>query len=403
MRSLLITTSAGLALTCAAAAQRLAAYDPMTATMVECQPASIVLPGPVPPLMAYPQVPPLPMVAVPAGDSTFDNMRGFHWVTNGAVLAAQPTPQFPPAGPIPPVMPIPLPVLAAIGGGPVTGIALDAVAGVMYLTGAVGVTIGVAPVPGMPVLVPPFPVPFLTGPITGLEWDSMTGTLIACDAAAVTYTYLPGGIPAGPPAPPPMALLAMATDVALDRTLAPNAFGLRSLYVLAGPAYYDVRDPAPIPQPVGMPMCQGLAFLNHPASQKPLGPCVCPATTYPGAGPTTNSVMTSGNAGWAVQVVGLPPGFPVIFGFDVAGFIPFFPIINPPVGCGLGLTLTGSTLFFVGVADPFGTAAFPVPLIPPSFPLGTGPIFNQNATFCAADPAFNLVLTPMQTIYSCAP
>ncbi len=395
--------AAATMLTCAIPAQRVAAYTPAAATISECQPASPLFPAPLPPLLIYPQVPALPVMAAPAGDSTFDNTLGYHWVTNGAILAAQPTPLFPPLGPIPPAVPIPAAVLGAIGGGPVTGIAIDSVAGIMYLVGAPGITIGVAPVPGMPVLVPPFPLlfPFI-GPITGLEWDSMTGTLYAVNAAGVVYNYFPGGAPAAPPLPPPILMPGMATDVALDRTLAANAAGLRPLYVLAGPAYFDVRLPAPILQPVGGPG-QGLAFMNHPATNMPGGPCICPGTPYPAALPTTTSVMTNANLAWGVSMAGLPPGFPVIFGFEVGAFIPFFPVINPPVGCGIGLTLGPTTLLFTGVAGPGGVATFPVPLVPPAFFLGAPPVWNQNATLCAADPTFGLVLSPMQSVYSCAP
>lgn len=404
MRNLFLTTSAVVAIVCVAPAQRLAAYDPMVGLLSECQPANILLPVPVPPVVGYPQMPPLPPMPAPAGDSTFDNTVGHHWVTNGAILAAQPTPTFAPLAPVPLPMAIPLPVLGAIGGGPVTGIAIDSVAGVMYLTGMPGITIGVAPVPGLPVIVPPFPLPFATlAPITGLEWDSVAGTLIAVDGAGVTYTFFPGGLPAAPPMLPPFPLGPMATDVALDRTMAANAFGLRPLYVLAGPAYFDVRDPAPVPQPAGPPMGQGLAFLNHSASNMPGAVCPCPATAYPVVGPTTTSVMTFGNAAWGGTMTGLPPFFPVAFGFDVGGFLPGFPVINPPVGCGLGLTLSGTTLIATVTADAFGTAVLPMPLTPPFFALGTGPFFMQNATLCPADPTFGIVLTPVHTLYACAP
>lgn len=401
MRTLLLAATAATAISCAATAQRLAAYDPTIATIAECQPGTALLPGPVPPLLIYPQVPPMPPMPFPAGDSTFDNTLGYHLVTNGAILAAQPTPQFPPLGPLPPPLPIPAAVLAMVG-GVVTGIAIDSVAGVLYMIGPGGMAVGVA-LPALVVVVPPFPLPFpVLGPVTGLEWDSVTATLIAVDAVGVTYTYFPGGGPAAPPLPPPIPL-PVCTDVAIDRTLALNAFGFRSLYVLSGPAYFDVNDPAPIPQPTGLPMGQGLAFLNHPASNMPGATCPCPGTPYPAAGPTTNGPMTNLNAGWGVTVTGLPPGFPVVFGFDLAGFLPGFPIINPPVGCGLGLTLTGSTLLFGGAADPFGVATFVAPLVPPAFGLGTGPFYNQNATLCAADPTFGIVLTPVQSVYSCAP
>ncbi len=395
---------AGLALAGAVQAQRLAVYDPAAALLAECQPANVLLPAPLPPLLVYPQLPALPLIPPPAGDSTFDNTIGCHWVCNGALLAAQPTPMFPPLAPIPPAVPIPAAILGAIGGGPVTGIALDSVAGILFLTGAPGITIGVAPVPGLPVLVPPFAMPFLPvmPPFTGLEWDSVAGTLIYCDMGGTTYTVFPGGVPAAPPMPPlaPM-VFGPVTDIALDRTLAVNPFGMRSLYAQGvGGGYIDVRDPGAMPQP-SVPG-QGIAWINHPASNLPGATCLCPGTGYPAPGPSTTGPMTNLNATWGVTMTGLPPGFPVVFGFDIAGFLPGFPLVNG-VGCGLGLTLGPSTLLFSGVADPFGVATFLAPLVPPAFVLGTGPFFNQNATFCTTDPVLGLVLSPVQTVWSCAP
>jgi hypothetical protein len=246
---------------------------------------------------------------------------------------------------------------------------------------------------GSPVIVTP--------PMTGLEWDSATGVLFLCDAGGVTYPTFPGGVPAAPPTPPFPPMILPVTDVAIDHTMAPNAFGLRSLYALAAPGFYiDVYDAAAIPQPA-LPG-QGLAWMNHPASNMPGATCICPGTGYPAPGPSTTSVMTNLNPAWGVTMTGLPPGFPVIFGFDILGFLPGFPLING-VGCGLGLTLGPSTLLFAGAADPFGVATFPVPLVPPSFVLGTGPFFNQNATFCTTDPVLGMVLSPVQTVWSCAP
>ena len=403
MRHVPLCLLSALALGSAIQAQRLATYVPAGALIAELQPPTPLFPGPVPPGLVYPQVPAMPLMPAPAGDSTFNNLVGYHWVTNGAIMAAQPTPMFPPLGPVPAAFPIPPAVLAAIGGGPVTAIALDAVGGIMWLAGAPGIVIGVAPVPAMPVMVPPFPIPLLAPPCTGLDWDSATGSLYAVNGLGVTYNFTPAGLPLAPPLVPPVVLPGMAGDVAIDRTLRLNAFGLRPLYVTAGAMVLDVRELLPIMFPTGPAPAQGLAFINHPATNMPGGPCICPGTPYPAGGPTTTSVMTNLNAAWGVTVTGLPPGFPVIFGFDLAGFLPGFPVINPPVGCGLGLTLTGSTLFFSGAADPFGVATLAVPLTPPAFLLGTGPFYNQNATLCAADPTFGLVLTPVQSVYACAP
>jgi len=374
-------------------AQRLAAYTPAVGAIAELQPPVPMLPAAVPPVAVYPQVPAMPVIAAPAGDATFDNRAGYTWVTNGALMVAQPTPTFPPVVPVPPPFPIPAAVIAMIGGGPVTGIAYDVVGGIMWLTSAPGITIGCAPVAGMPVIVPAFPLAFLTGPITGLEWDAMTGTLIACDAAGVVYTYFPGGFPAAPPILPPGILPGMATDVAIDRTLRLNGFGLRPLYMVAGPGYYDVNAPLGPFVPTGPVPAQGLAFINHPAANPPVGTCLCPGTGFPTQ--ATPGPMTAGNGAWGLGVGGLPPGWPVLFAFDFA-FLPGFPLVNA-VGCGLGLTAL--PIVIAVAADPAGNATLPLSLTPPVLPLGAGPFYNQNFTLCPADPVLGLVLTPTQSVY----
>lgn len=156
-----------------------------------------------PPIIAYPTAPilPPPFPGIPApGDSTFDNALGVHWFTDGALLAPMPSPSVPLLAPLPAPMPIAPAAIGAIA-GPVTGIAMDPAAGVMFMTSVPSIVVGVAPVPGMPVVVPPFPIPFPAGPIAGLEWDGATGSLWAVSVGGVAYNFFPGGAPAGPPMP----------------------------------------------------------------------------------------------------------------------------------------------------------------------------------------------------------
>lgn len=406
MRTTSLCLVLGATLCTAAHAQRLAAYDQFGAlvggVIAELQPPTPILPGPIPPIAVYPTVPALPVLPVPVaampGDSTFDNRSGLHWFTNGAILAAMPTPTFPPAAPVPPPFPIPAAVLAAIGGGPVTGIAISppgpAAGPVMFLTGAAGIVIGCVAVPGMPVLVAPFAVPFLTGPITGLEWDGATGgSLWACDAAGVCYNFAIGGGPLAAPVAPAIPLPAPAGDVAIDKTLRLNGAGLRPLYVVSAGIVIDVNDPAPVVFPSGLGLSTGLAFLAHPAANPPVGTCLCPGTTFPTR--FTTGPMAIGNPAWGIGVGGMPPGWPVLFVFDFA-FLPGFPVINT-VGCGLGLTAL--PVVFGAAADPMGNAVLPLALVPPLLPLGAGPFYNQNFTLCPTDPALGLVLTPTQSVY----
>jgi len=379
-------------------AQRLAAYDPFAAMFTELQPVTALLPGPVGPVAGYPSIPVLPPfgpAVVQPGDSTWNGRLGHHWFTNGVILAAMPTPTFPPLGPVPAPFPIAPPVLAMLGpGAPVTGIALNTPANVMYLCNAAGLTVGVTPMPGTPVVVPPFLPAFPTGPIAGLEYDAVTGSLYSVDLGGFVYNFLPGGAPLGPPIVPPFALPAPIGDVAIDKSGQVNALGLRPIYVVAGPMVLDVTAPLPMPFPPGPPMSVGLAYMGHPAARPPVGTCACP-TFAPGPTQFTTSVMSAGNAAWRIGVGGLPPGQLVLFGFDFV-FNPAFPVING-AGCGLGFVLGSPTLVSVfGFANPAGNAVYPFPLaVPPLF----GPIYNQNFTFCPADPA-GFVVTPMQSIWA---
>ncbi len=377
-------------LTGAVPCQRLATYMPGPG-FFEHQPPTPLLPGPPPPVIGYPAVPAFPVLPPPAGDSSFDNLTALNWHTNGLILASQPTPTFPPAAPLVPPFPIPPAVIGAIGGGPVTGIAIAPGAGILYLVGVPGIVVGCAPVPGMPILVPPFPIP-LPPPITGLEWDGPTGSLYAVNGPGITINFLVGGAPLAPPLLPPIVLPMPAGDVAIDKTMRLNAFGLRPLYVVAGPLLLDVREPLPIVFPTALPMSQGLAFLDHPAAFPPVGFCPCPGL----AGPVnfTTGPMAAGNLAFAVGMTGLAPFGVGIFAFDTV-FAAGFPLVNT-VGCGLGLIpASPGIIAALALADAAGTAVLPLPL---GFPLGAGPLFNQNLTFCPADP-FGFVFTPMQSIY----
>jgi hypothetical protein len=400
MRTTPTTISAGLLallVSATASGQHLVLYDPPPGPgmFVEVQLASPLLPGGAPTAF-YPNVPilpPPPLVAPPPGDSTFDSVTVRNWFTNGAILAQTPTPAFPPVGPVMPAFPIAPAVLAAIGaaGGLVTGIAIDSAAGIMYLTAAPGMVIGVAPIPGTPVLVPPFVPGFAMGPICGLDWDAITGTLLAVDFAGVVYQFLPGGLPFAPPTPP-FPMPAPPGDVAIDKTGFLTPLGLRSIYVNAGPMVFDVTGGAlPIPTPAVAPT--GLAFLAKAASNMPGGACAC-GPIMPVLG--TSGPMVSGNGAFAITVGGLPPGTPVLMAYDIV-FNPLFPPINV-TGCGLGIIPPSLTVVsFFTLAGPGGVAAWPLPLF---LPPGIGPVFNQNLFPCTVDPA-GFTLTPMQQITVC--
>jgi hypothetical protein len=288
----------------------------------------------------------------------------------------------------------------------------------MWLMSGPGFVVPVAPLPGTPPLAPVFLVPFppVLGPFVGLEWDSVTGSLWAVDVGGFTYNFTPAGVPILGPIPPPPGFAPPAGDVAIDRTLRLNPSGFRPLYVNdGGGVIWDVNDIFAVaypPFPAGVGPVEGLSFINHLTTQMPLAPpCPCPAgggfPGFPGPlPPWSTGPTTAGNLAFGISTGGIfPAGFPVIFAFDVGGaFLPPPPILINTIGCPMGLFLgSPSLLLLLGGAGVGGVATFPVPLVPPNFLVGTGPIEVQMASLCPADAALGLVFSPMHTFYSAAP
>ena len=84
----------------------------------------------------------------------------------------------------------------------------------------------------------------------------------------------------------------------------------------------------------------------------------------------------------------LPPGFASIATFAFLAMVNNVPADWNWSGFSLAVG--------VALADAFGTATLPLPLL---YPVGAGPLQNQNFTFCTSDP-LGLVFAPMQTIYA---
>lgn len=404
MRTTWFGVIAGALVVAGASAQRLAAYDPISATIFELQPPTAMAPTVNLPLFGYPVVfaMPVPTSGLPTpGDSTFDNLRGMLWLTDGSkVLAAMPTPTVKPVVPVPPPIPIP-PWLTEATGGPLTGIALDPVGvpergPVMYVVGSEGMVVGVALEPGLRVLVRPFRVPLVTLPIVGLEWDGATGTLWAVDVCGIAFNFLPGGLAVAPPVVPVVPLPGPAGDIAIDKLGTVNAAGRRPLYVNGGPVVVDICDPVMVGFPAGA-CVEGLAWINHPAMIPPpvagMPDCAgCPGIT---AGPTAFAIgpMTTGNADFFVGMGGLEPatGFGV-FAFETApGTWP----LAPTGTCPLGL-MNGAMMILVigGPADAVGNVYLRIPLT--ELPVGLQ-AHNQNFTFCPTT-TLGFALSPFQTI-----
>ncbi|MGE3171910.1 MAG: hypothetical protein AB7O97_04740 [Planctomycetota bacterium] len=366
--------------------------------MIEFQPPSPVLPALTPPT-SYPTVPGFPIppgIALSPGDATFDGLTNSIWFSDGYSLAAMPSPSFSGGGLAVPAFPIAPSVLSAVGGGPVTGLAIDPVGGVLWMTGLPGIVVGVAPVPGTPIVVPPFSLAFPTGQISGLDYDAPTGTFYACDVTGMVYPFVPGGLAAGPAIGRHPLIPSVLADVAIDRTGAVNAAGVRPIYVCAGPAIGDVTMPQSSAPRLRSVFPSGLAFLPLPANNMPGGTCPCSgvAPAFSAAAP-----MVAGNPSFGLTIGGLPPGTPALLAYDAA-FNPAYPLINA-TGCGLGLLPGSATLVSsFTVAGTGGLAAWPLPLV--SLPPGLGPVFAQGLVPCTSDPA-GFTLTTTQQIFVCGP
>jgi hypothetical protein len=389
-----------LTIAATASAQRLASYDPFVGQMSEVEPPTTILPATTAPYAAYLSAPALPAMPVvfgmpQPGDATSDTRTGLLWYSNGGIIAQMPSPSIPATAAPAPAFPIGGPALAAIG-GMATGIALDPVLNILWLVGNAGNVVGVAPVAGTPIVVPPFPLPFPAGPIAGLEWDGITANLLAVDVAGTTYRFTPGGIPAAAPIPFPMPMPgAVAGDVAIDKSGVVNASGQRAIWVSMGNVAIDVTM-APLPAfrlaaPAGaVGAGTGLAYLPIAASTVPVGGCTCGGVT-PQWAPT--GPMTSGNALYGERVTNLPAGQLVLFGIDFV-WNPALPLINT-TGCPLGLLAgSGTMLTTIGFASAAGIATRALPLaVPPGF----GPLYLQAFTPCAADPS-GFQVTPLRQI-----
>jgi hypothetical protein len=381
------------ALAATAAAQHVVTYDPApagTGLLFETQILSPIAPGVLPPDPGYLIATPLPMVApaaAPSGDATYDGLRNRIWYTNGQILASQGSPNFSFGGAALPPFPI-APGVLAITAGPITGMALDPVANILYVASGAGIVVGITPVPGTPVVVPPFPLPFLPAALSGMDYDSVTNTLFVCDVNGLVFNITLAGVPLAPPIGP-MAMPGIAGDVCVDKTTQLNAAGLRPIYVCAGPAMRDVSTPIAPVRPNGGIAPTGLAFLGRAATQPgPSGTCGGITPTY-----MTTAPMTTDNPGFGLRVKNLPPATFVIFAVDWA----FNPAGLPVFGGSLLHLIPGSPglLTFGAISTATGEADLPISLV--GVPPGTGPLFTQAVWQCAAHPT-GFAITELQSI-----
>ncbi|TAJ21653.1 MAG: hypothetical protein EPO68_04345 [Planctomycetota bacterium] len=325
--------------------------------------------GAFPTVVAYP-CPTVPAFAAPPalpGDVAVDRVANLIWATNGFIVTA-----YTPAGGA--VNSFPLAPALPPGFLPVTGMGHDAVAGVLWLSSAIGAcAILPPPAPGcgpLPiVVVPPFPLPAATAPHTDIDWDPSTGSLFVASAIpGMVANVLPGGAP-GPfgifPAGAPCALGPL-TGLAVDHA-APA--GTATLYVSDGalvartmfpgvPAPPTFYSPAPC-FPVVFPPSSGLAFSAHGIAYGPATPPGVLALSGIGQ-------SVSPNPAFAVLTTGAPIASTVLVYYSATFTCPPIPFGANLINIGIAPPPT-----FLGAGPGGAPVTIPAPL-PPFLPIPGG-------------------------------
>jgi hypothetical protein len=353
-------------------------------------------PGPNVPRFSVIEAMPIAPAMVPfMGDLTMDNATGVIYHSNGTTVTATNHPAY--AALAPAFGPTAFPI------GPVTGIAIDSAAGILWCTDGT-VCYGVAPLPGLPLLVLPFPVvgpvPVVAPPLFGLDWDPITASLWAIDAIGNVYNFLPspfGAVPVGPQ--PTFPFMPMLPPPPVDLVLHRNPRGIVGIHVQGVGMSMNILSGVLTPTVAFIPPGSedGIAFHAYPDTL-PVPTCMfCPGLPPATAG--TTGPMSIGNTTFAFTLSGLPAGAACLFGADLVALLPPATI---PSGCQLYLSPTSpSLLVLAAAANPLGVASIPVNLaaFPPAS-LGLT-AFIQWAYVCPISGA--LLLSESQQFMLCAP
>jgi hypothetical protein len=327
-------------------------------------PSGIPGPWPAPPLI-LPNFQALGApVPPPAGGHAIDQLTRTVYSTDGVILTADFHPNYAP------FVPPPATAAPVISGGPITGMAVDAVGGVLHMCDATSIQSFSNVYPYPPVSAPTVLTFLGSFPLTGLGFEPSTGSLWACDSIGAIYNFTTAGVPIGTQpvavAPPPIG--PGYGGLAVSTTNGPGAFqpwncssqvsGFH-IVITDGMNVYDALNPAatPIPVPAGG-NAFGLAFSSdNQALTSPTFVCPCtgliPTATisrplHNGSGPAVDILLSGGPSNTPVVLMvdfcPIPGGLPLPAG-DVLMINPFSPTYR---------TISAIT-------DPFGIALVSVP------------------------------------------
>ncbi len=306
---------------------------------------------------------PLPSSAVLApgiiaGGMTIDQTTSTIYSSDGFLITMDTNPRFVPFTGFFPVPGPAFPAPVVITGGPITGMAMDPTAGILWMTDGFGLG-GYTPAPPYAPLVPAIALPFLgaaAAGLSGLDFEPSTGTFWACDPIGGIFNFFPGGAPVGPQ---PVAFTLAAGPLgglAVNRSNGVGSVGIPfcspqvpgfHICVTDGPTIYDALTAgAVIPNPAssGTP-ARGLAYSND--FQIAFGGVGCPSSgTAPIPG-TIKATHTGAGGGNALMMVGGPPVTTTLLLYDIC-----------PIPGGLFIPASGETLWINPLSTTFMFATF---------------------------------------------
>lgn len=295
------------------------------------------------------------------GGMTINQKNGVVYCSDGVLVTFDNNPlHLPFTPPAPTPLPAPAPALGT--GGPITGMALDTLGGILWMTD--GPTLqGFTPLPPFLPVTPLYNLPFATPGtvgLSGLDIDNATGTLWGCDPFGNIFNFTTAAVPIGLQ---PVSVVPLAAGsgglggLCVNRT---NGAGAVTppfcstqqvgyhICVTDGPLIYDalvlINPPIATPASAGT-SARGLAMSCDHQIMK--GAVICPSTfTFPVIG-MTKAAHRGPGGGNAFRLVGGPPLTTALLLYDFC-----------PIPGGLFIPASGEVLWLNPFSITFNFAPF---------------------------------------------
>lgn len=295
-----------------------------------------------------------------SGGMTIDQKKSIVYSSDGFLITFDNNPLYLPFSPAA-VLPSPVAAPLLLTTGPITGMALDTLGGILWMTDGLSLR-GFTPVPPFLPVTPIFPITFTFSSnfLTGLDFDSATGTLWGCDLFGGIYNFTTTAVPLGAQ---PVSIVTLHSSSAgmgglcVNRT---NGFGSTGvsfcstqspdyhICVTDGPRIYDAlvsTNPIILNASSSGAPARGLAMSCD--NQIIPGAVGCPFTfTFPliGMNKATHNGAGGGNA---FRLVDGPISTTALLLYDFC-----------PIPGGLFVFASGETLWINTLSSTFGFAGF---------------------------------------------